>query len=84
MNIRDKIKAIKYNRLSSLGKFMIDLEKMVSKSPREIQQKFRDEFVNGNMVLTITGCIGNITIDQYPELIQFIERYFGIKYTFNI
>jgi len=63
---------------------MIDLEKMVSKSPREIQQKFRDEFVNGNMVLTITGCIGNITIDQYPELIQFIERYFGIKYTFNI
>lgn len=84
MNIRDKIKAIKYARSSSLVRFMIDLERMVSNSNKGIQQKFRDEFAKGCMVLTINGIIGNITMDQYPELLEFIEKYFGIKYTFTI
>ena len=84
MNIREKLRRIKYNRSSSLVKFMIDLDRMVSNSNKGIQQRFRDDFANGSMVLTINGIIGNITMDQYPELLEFIEKYFGIKYTFTI
>lgn len=84
MDIREKIKAIKYARSSSLVRFMIDLDRMVSNSNKGIQQRFRDEFANGSMVLTINGIVGNITMDQYPELLEFIEKYFGKKYTFTI
>ena len=84
MDIKDKIALIKYHRSSSLVRFMIDLEKMVSKAPKNVQQNFRNEFANGCMVLTLKGVIGNITMDQYSELIKFIEINFGIKYTFTI
>lgn len=84
MDIREKIQQIKYNRSSSLVRFMFDLEKMIMNSNIGIHQKFRNEFANGCMVLTVKSIIGNITMDQYPELLQFIELYFGKKYTFKI
>ena len=84
MDIKEKIELIRYHRSSSLGKFVIDLKKMVSKAPKDIEQEFRDKFANGSMILTINSIIGNITLDQYPELLKFIEEKFGIKYTFTI
>ena len=83
MEVLDKIQQIKYNRSTSLVRFMIDLEKMVLNSHKSIQQKFRDEFANGCMILTIRSVIGGITMDEYPKLLNFIELYFGIKYTFE-
>lgn len=84
MDIKEKIELIKYHRSSSLVKFIIDLRKMVSNAPKSVEQEFRDKFANGCMVLTLNGVIGNITLDQYPELLNFIEEKFGIKYTFTI
>lgn len=84
MNLKDKIDLIKYYRSSSLVRFTIDLKKMVSKAPKSVEQEFREKFANGSMVLTLKGVIGNITLDQYPELLKFIEEKFGIKYTFTI
>lgn len=84
MDIKEKIELIKYHRSSSLVKFTIDLKKMVSKAPKSVEQEFRDIFAKGSMVLTLQGVIGNITLDQYPELLKFIEDKFGIKYTFTI
>jgi len=80
----EKIKQIKYNRSSSMVRFMIDLERMVSKSNKFINQSFMNKFANGSMILTINGVVGNITMDQYPELLKFIEINFGIKYTIKI
>lgn len=84
MTIQEKIKQIKYNRSSSLEKFMIDVEKYVSSSPCSVNQEFRDKFANGSMVLTIESIVGGITLDQIPGLIDFIEINFGIKYTYKI
>jgi len=78
MDIRDKIKAVK-----SVGKFQVDLERMLSKSkPKE--QLFRNKFSNGCMVLTLTGVIGNLTLDQFPYVFEFVEIHFGKKYSLNL
>lgn len=63
---------------------MIDLEKLLSNAPKHINQQFRNKFSNGCMVLTPRGLVGNITMDQYPELIKFIGINFGITYTFSV
>lgn len=84
MDIKEKIGLIKYHRSSSLTRFIIDVEKMVSNSNGVINQNFRNKFANGCMVLTIRSILDDITLDKIDEIIFFLEMNFGIKYTFKI
>lgn len=84
MTTLEKLKEIKYRRSSSLVRFMIDAEKLISNSKPKTNQKFREIFANGSMILTIESILGNVTLDQIDELFNFIEKNFGIKYTYKI